>query len=167
MIVLLKFLSCCLALAEILSVKEVSGRKLYYVHYIDCEYIWACLRCCCCCCCKPLRWLNWLLTVNKRLDEWVTADRLDMKKLQFPKKEAKTPTKNGLPGSRPSSPEREVVSGYTFRIANILNFVFLFSLWLLSTLHLVRFVNKMSYILYVKCWLSRNSTTLGIQSHFW
>uniref|UniRef100_A0A3Q3WUA1 Histone acetyltransferase KAT5 n=1 Tax=Mola mola TaxID=94237 RepID=A0A3Q3WUA1_MOLML len=67
-------------LAEILSVKEVSARKLYYVHYID----------------------------NKRLDEWVTADRLDMKKLQFPKKEAKTPTKNGLPGSRPSSPEREV-----------------------------------------------------------
>lgn len=51
-----------------------------------------------------------LLKVNKRLDEWVTGDRLDMKKLQFPKKEAKTPTKNGLPGSRPSSPEREVVS---------------------------------------------------------
>ncbi|XP_076024420.1 histone acetyltransferase KAT5b isoform X2 [Genypterus blacodes] len=70
-------------LAEILSVKEVSGRKLYYVHYID---------------------------FNKRLDEWVTSDRLDMKKLQFPKKEAKTPTKNGLPGSRPSSPEREVRS---------------------------------------------------------
>uniref|UniRef100_G3QAR2 Histone acetyltransferase KAT5 n=1 Tax=Gasterosteus aculeatus aculeatus TaxID=481459 RepID=G3QAR2_GASAC len=68
-------------LAEILSVKEVSSRKLYYVHYID---------------------------FNKRLDEWVTGDRLDMKKLQFPKKEAKTPTKNGLPGSRPSSPEREV-----------------------------------------------------------
>ncbi|XP_037543488.1 histone acetyltransferase KAT5 [Nematolebias whitei] len=70
-------------LAEILSVKEVSGRKLYYVHYID---------------------------FNKRLDEWVTTDRLDIKKLQFPKKEAKTPTKNGLSGSRPSSPEREVVS---------------------------------------------------------
>ncbi|XP_012722629.1 histone acetyltransferase KAT5 isoform X2 [Fundulus heteroclitus] len=70
-------------LAEILSVKEVSGRKLYYVHYID---------------------------FNKRLDEWVTTERLDMKKLQFPKKEAKTPTKNGLSGSRPSSPEREVVS---------------------------------------------------------
>ncbi|XP_035808708.2 histone acetyltransferase KAT5 isoform X5 [Amphiprion ocellaris] len=68
-------------LAEILSVKEVSSRKLFYVHYID---------------------------FNKRLDEWVTGDRLDMKKLQFPKKEAKTPTKNGLPGSRPSSPEREV-----------------------------------------------------------
>ncbi|KAM9440800.1 histone acetyltransferase KAT5b isoform 4-T4 [Clarias gariepinus] len=69
-------------LAEILSVKEVPGKKLYYVHYID---------------------------FNKRLDEWVTPDRLDMKKLQFPKKEAKTPTKNGLPGSRPSSPERDVV----------------------------------------------------------
>ncbi|KAG2469288.1 KAT5 acetyltransferase, partial [Polypterus senegalus] len=69
------------ALAEILSVKEVTGRKLYYVHYID---------------------------FNKRLDEWVTPDRLDLKKLQFPKKEAKTPTKNGLPTSRPSSPERDV-----------------------------------------------------------
>uniref|UniRef100_A0AAY4DXM3 histone acetyltransferase n=1 Tax=Denticeps clupeoides TaxID=299321 RepID=A0AAY4DXM3_9TELE len=46
--------------------------------------------------------------VNKRLDEWVTPDRLDLKKLQFPKKEAKTPTKNGLSGSRPSSPERDV-----------------------------------------------------------
>ena len=48
--------------------------------------------------------------VNKRLDEWVTHERLDLKKIQFPKKEAKTPTKNGLPGSRPGSPEREVVS---------------------------------------------------------
>uniref|UniRef100_A0AAQ5ZK97 Histone acetyltransferase KAT5 n=1 Tax=Amphiprion ocellaris TaxID=80972 RepID=A0AAQ5ZK97_AMPOC len=74
-------------LAEILSVKEVSSRKLFYVHYID---------------------------FNKRLDEWVTGDRLDMKKLQFPKKEAKTPTKNGLPGSRPSSPEREVLKSFFF-----------------------------------------------------
>lgn len=54
-----------------------------------------------------------MLKVNKRLDEWVTADRLDMKKVQFPKKEAKTPTKNGLSGSRPSSPEREVV-GFSY-----------------------------------------------------
>ncbi|KAG7484768.1 hypothetical protein MATL_G00053460 [Megalops atlanticus] len=69
-------------LAEILSVKEITGKKLYYVHYID---------------------------FNKRLDEWVTPDRLDLKKLQFPKKEAKTPSKNGLPGSRPSSPERDPV----------------------------------------------------------
>ncbi|XP_021120236.1 histone acetyltransferase KAT5 isoform X5 [Heterocephalus glaber] len=68
-------------LAEILSVKDINGRKLFYVHYID---------------------------FNKRLDEWVTHERLDLKKIQFPKKEAKTPTKNGLPGSRPGSPEREV-----------------------------------------------------------
>ncbi len=72
-----------------------------------------CVLLCVICLCKK---------VNKRLDEWVTADRLDMKKLQFPKKEAKTPTKNGLPGSRPSSPEREVVSiGYIYlRLPNIL-----------------------------------------------
>uniref|UniRef100_A0A8C1KB95 Histone acetyltransferase KAT5 n=1 Tax=Cyprinus carpio TaxID=7962 RepID=A0A8C1KB95_CYPCA len=69
-------------LAEILSVKDILGKKLYYVHYID---------------------------FNKRLDEWVTPDRLDIKKLQFPKKEAKTPMKDGLPGSRPSSPERDVL----------------------------------------------------------
>ncbi|XP_069063960.1 histone acetyltransferase KAT5 isoform X2 [Pleurodeles waltl] len=68
-------------LAEILSVKDISGKKLFYVHYID---------------------------FNKRLDEWVTHDRLDLKKIQFPKKEVKTPTKNGLSGSRPNSPEREV-----------------------------------------------------------
>ncbi|PIO29895.1 hypothetical protein AB205_0001160 [Aquarana catesbeiana] len=73
-------------LAEILSVKDLSAKKLFYVHYID---------------------------FNKRLDEWVTYDRLDLKKIQFPKKEAKTPTKNGLSGSRPSSPEREVVSNLT------------------------------------------------------
>lgn len=71
-------------LAEILSVKDISGRKLFYVHYID---------------------------FNKRLDEWVTHERLDLKKIQFPKKEAKTPTKNGLPGSRPGSPERGETEG--------------------------------------------------------
>lgn len=27
------------ALAEILSVKDIPGKKLYYVHYIDCKYI--------------------------------------------------------------------------------------------------------------------------------
>lgn len=31
------------ALAEILSVKDISGRKLFYVHYIDCE-CWAGVR---------------------------------------------------------------------------------------------------------------------------
>ncbi|XP_031466228.1 histone acetyltransferase KAT5-like [Phasianus colchicus] len=45
--------------------------------------------------------------VNKRLDEWVTPERLDLQRVQGPRKEAKTPTKNGLPGSRPDSPERD------------------------------------------------------------
>ncbi|XP_061424695.1 histone acetyltransferase KAT5 isoform X3 [Petromyzon marinus] len=71
-------------LAEVLGIKEVNGRKQYYVHYVD---------------------------FNKRLDEWVTYDRLDVRRMQFPRKDAKTPTKNGSgPCSRPSSPEREVVA---------------------------------------------------------
>lgn len=36
-------LCCSPALAEILSVKDISGRKLFYVHYIDCE-CWAGVR---------------------------------------------------------------------------------------------------------------------------
>lgn len=27
------------ALAEIISVKEVQGQNYYYVHYVDCKYI--------------------------------------------------------------------------------------------------------------------------------
>lgn len=50
----------------------------------------------------------------------MTHDRLDLKKIQFPKKEAKTPTKNGLPGSRPSSPEWEVVRGASHRPGRML-----------------------------------------------
>lgn len=51
--------------------------------------------------------------VNKRLDEWVTEERMDIAKLVQPSKEAKTPKKEGVKSgteSRPSSPEREVVS---------------------------------------------------------
>lgn len=63
-------------MAEILSVKHMSdGTTQYYIHYID---------------------------YNKRLDEWVKQDRLDLKEMQLPKKEVKTPLKNG---SRPPSPE--------------------------------------------------------------
>lgn len=63
-------------MAEILSVKHMSdGTTLYYIHYID---------------------------YNKRLDEWVNQDRLDLKEMQLPKKEVKSPLKNG---SRPPSPE--------------------------------------------------------------
>ncbi|KAL3316497.1 3-ketoacyl-CoA thiolase 5, peroxisomal [Cichlidogyrus casuarinus] len=45
--------------AEILSVKEFSDSTLYYVHFED---------------------------YNKRLDEWVTTDRIDFDKLEFPQK---------------------------------------------------------------------------------
>ncbi|CAL1278060.1 unnamed protein product [Larinioides sclopetarius] len=70
-------------LAEILSIKEnPEGETLYYVHYID---------------------------FNKRLDEWVTKERLDLTRVQQPKKEIKTPLKEIKNGSRPCSPEREIV----------------------------------------------------------
>lgn len=68
------------ALAEILSIKSSpNGETYYYIHYID---------------------------YNKRLDEWVTKERLDLQNLVLPEKTNKTPLKNG---SRPSSPDREIV----------------------------------------------------------
>lgn len=73
-------------LAEILSKKETAGGStLYYVHYID---------------------------FNKRLDEWVDEVRLDLSKLQLPKKEDNKKSSKGKgAGSRPSSPDRELVNG--------------------------------------------------------
>ena len=47
-----------------------------------------------------------LCSVNKRLDEWVSGDRLDYSKLQFPKKDGKS--RRGT-DSRSSSPDREIV----------------------------------------------------------
>lgn len=73
------------ALAEILSIKSKNGEQLYYIHYID---------------------------YNKRLDEWVTENRLDLQRIQFPKRDNKSNIiKNGTP-SRPSSPELRVDSVY-------------------------------------------------------
>ncbi|XP_062573808.1 histone acetyltransferase KAT5-like [Saccostrea cucullata] len=72
-------------MAEILGKKETNGKNLYYIHYDD---------------------------FNKRLDEWVTEERMDISKLTQPSKEAKTPKKEGVKtgtGSRPGTPEREVV----------------------------------------------------------
>lgn len=47
-------------------------------------------------------------TDNKRLDEWVTEDRLDLNRLQLPRKESKNPTANAIATiktmSRASSP---------------------------------------------------------------
>ena len=104
-------------MAEILSKKEIDGQNIYYIHYDDCK-------------CKSTSSSDktksfihygfqdyecdrpyFEITDNKRLDEWVGEDRMDLDKLEQPKKEVKTPSKDGkmLNGSRPSSPEREVV----------------------------------------------------------
>ncbi|CAD5121094.1 DgyrCDS9634 [Dimorphilus gyrociliatus] len=65
--------------AEILSKREVEGGYSYYVHFE--EY-------------------------NKRLDEWVREDRMDLSKLEMPKKETKAQLKDvkSQSGSRASSP---------------------------------------------------------------
>lgn len=71
-------------LAEILSIKNKNGERLYYIHYID---------------------------FNKRLDEWVTENRLDLQHIQFPKRDKSNISKNGSL-SRPSSPEPRFDSVY-------------------------------------------------------
>ena len=48
--------------------------------------------------------------VNKRLDEWVEEERLDLNRLQMPKKEDTKKINKGA-GSRPCSPDRELVNG--------------------------------------------------------
>ncbi|KAK3597337.1 hypothetical protein CHS0354_034579 [Potamilus streckersoni] len=74
--------------AEILSKKEMNGKFLFYVHYDD---------------------------FNKRLDEWIPEERMDLTRLEHPKKDVKTPKKEppgkASTGSRPCSPDRELVNG--------------------------------------------------------
>ncbi|KAH8290082.1 hypothetical protein KR044_009629, partial [Drosophila immigrans] len=79
-------------LAEIVSIKELDGRRQFYVHYVD---------------------------FNKRLDEWVNEDDLDTRKVQFPRRDGpQTGTSTGvttpkrhhsLAGSvsRPTSPQSQ------------------------------------------------------------
>jgi histone acetyltransferase HTATIP len=67
-------------LAEVLSKRESGSKKEFYVHYID---------------------------YNKRLDEWVTPDRMNLGKLQPPAKKEPKSQASSAKGSRPSSPERE------------------------------------------------------------
>nr|CAH7741247.1 unnamed protein product [Callosobruchus chinensis] len=64
-------------LAEIISIKDVQGAKCYYVHYVD---------------------------FNKRLDEWVTEDSLDTRKVHFPRKDATT-------GTGVSTPKKVSIGG--------------------------------------------------------
>ncbi|KAI9590780.1 histone acetyltransferase Tip60 isoform X1 [Glossina fuscipes] len=77
-------------LAEVVSIKELEGKRQFYVHYVD---------------------------FNKRLDEWVTEEDLDTRKVQFPRRDGTqtgastgvtTPKKNlSVTGSvsRPTSPK--------------------------------------------------------------
>lgn len=55
-----------------------------------------------------LRLLLYVFIVNKRLDDWIPIELMDLSRLEPPKKENKTPMKV-MNGSRPSSPEREMV----------------------------------------------------------
>ncbi|KAL3267139.1 hypothetical protein HHI36_011279 [Cryptolaemus montrouzieri] len=78
-------------LAELISIKEVRGTKCYYVHYVD---------------------------FNKRLDEWVTEESLDTRKVHFPRRDGTSNTGVSTPkklhysevNSRPSSPTPPVAS---------------------------------------------------------
>lgn len=66
------------------------------------------------------------ILVNKRLDEWVSKDRLDLTKVQLPKKEVKTPLKEIKNGSRPCSPDREIVVSTCSVIVLHIFFIYLF-----------------------------------------
>ncbi|XP_059482782.1 histone acetyltransferase Tip60 isoform X2 [Neocloeon triangulifer] len=70
-------------LAEVISIRDGEGMKYFYVHYID---------------------------FNKRLDEWVSEDRLDTRKVQFPRKDGGSSqsglqTPNRRVETEPSRPE--------------------------------------------------------------
>lgn len=45
------------------------------------------------------------------MDEWVSEDRLNKRKITLPKKEDLKKLSKGSAGSRPPSPERELVNG--------------------------------------------------------
>lgn len=86
-------------LAEIISTKDAQGQRYFYVHYVD---------------------------FNKRLDEWVSEDYLDTRKVQFPRRDGTATGQNtGVttpkkfshsvtgPVSRPTSPvaTNEILNG--------------------------------------------------------
>lgn len=89
-------------LAEIISIKEHQSNTYYYVHYCD---------------------------FNKRLDDWVTRDCLDTRKVQFPRKDGLVSTGQNTTGvstpkrlistSRPASPIEMAVNGNTVLAAAI------------------------------------------------
>jgi len=96
-----------------LSVQEKGSVRLFYVHYIDCEYISISSPISQATVTNNFSFLH--DSVNKRLDDWVLEDFLDTRKIQFPRKDGtqagtglSTPKKLGASGttgsSRPSSP---------------------------------------------------------------
>jgi histone acetyltransferase HTATIP len=104
-------------IAELLSIKDLMGKTYYYVHYLDCKFSRQVARLC------HTRVTIPLFAVNKRLDEWVTEEYLDTRKVIFPRKDGITTGQNTgvttpkklIPGSlsRPSSPlaTPEIVNG--------------------------------------------------------
>src|SRR4051812_40667720 len=88
----------------------------YYVHYVDCKSITQ----------HPLIYLS---LVNRRLDEWVTRDALDLTQVQQPQKKSGPGRPAGsvanlfnsvassldaAGGSRASTPERDVCHNYNY-----------------------------------------------------
>lgn len=90
------------ALAEIVSIRGSTTADLtFYVHYVDCKYelflfrgVMAVIY--------FIQSINTIFcdfTVNKRLDEWVSVDRLDTRKVQYPRRD-------GQPGTGVNTPKK-------------------------------------------------------------
>ena len=76
--------------------------------------------------------------VNKRLDDWITMDLMDLSRLEPPKKENnKTPMKV-MNGSRPSSPDREMVCFGVQYLLSLSGINFLASVFI-TQLHVFKF----------------------------
>lgn len=70
-------------LAEIVSIKDIQGNRYYYVHYVD---------------------------FNKRLDDWVTDEYLDTRKVQFPRRDG-TQTGQNTGVTTPNKKQLNIISG--------------------------------------------------------
>lgn len=115
----------------------MEGHLLFYVHYVDCKLaqVGAKIR-------KSANDMLYWISVNKRLDDWVTEEHMDTRKVQFPRKDGGTTGQNtgvttpkrfisnsmgplGLNStvSRPTSPKAEndtdMVNGNTVMAAAI------------------------------------------------
>lgn len=72
------------------------GSKCYYVHYVDCKTKFAILY--------LIYSKKYFILVNKRLDEWITEESLDTRKVHFPRKEGGSNT--GV-----STPKKQLIGG--------------------------------------------------------